>query len=144
MRLAQFLRQAGTAATTLHRTPTQRAMDAARAEHDAWTRKAQLGVAYYTLLPNALLASSGKASHSSYVFDKRVNWGPHTGQLISSTGSPSWALWLQNGPLTLLPQWTHREEHQRLEDLDASHQEELQRRLEAEFPAYVELVLAAA
>jgi hypothetical protein len=121
MRLREFLSGAATAATQIHRSPSQRALDAARREHDEWARTAKLGTPYYTVLPTLGedLLKAGRinaVSHTSYTFDKRANWGVYTGQLMAGQ-TPSWSIWRQNGPLTLEQKWTHADQRRRDEEI---------------------------
>ncbi|MEU6233842.1 hypothetical protein [Kitasatospora sp. NPDC047058] len=141
MRFGQFLSGAAHAAANIHRTPTQRAVDAARREHDEWARTAQLGVTYYSMMPTLTMVENGRSSHSSYVFDRRANWLPYTGQLMAGQ-TPSWAVWQQCGPLTEAPQWTHGQERGRLQELDDRMLADLQRQIARQYPATADLLAA--
>lgn len=79
-----------------------------RREHDEWMRTAELRVPYYTVRPTVEHRRDmphTRDLHAEYVFTRRGAFGLPN-QLIADWGSPSWRLWLENGPFTREPKPT--------------------------------------
>ncbi|MGW2371693.1 hypothetical protein [Kitasatospora sp. NPDC001683] len=106
MRLGEFLTRAGKAATSVHRSPSQRALDDMRREHNKWADTVKPGIRYYAALP--IRANI----HASFVFDRRSSFGPLAGQwLAAGSNSPSWSLWRECGPFILEPRFTQADQN---------------------------------
>ncbi|MCX4750931.1 hypothetical protein OG455_41355 [Kitasatospora sp. NBC_01287] len=122
-----------------------------RAEHDEFVRNAQIGVTYYTIKPYCQYDEQpGRPVHVTYTFTAHGR-GIRAGQLITDSGSGSWAIWYQNGPLTTtrLPTAVdHRDADDRaFGGAAAAAQQRVTAAVEAEmrrlYPASVDQLIAA-
>jgi hypothetical protein len=125
---------AGRIARIDDRMLSERALRAVRREHDIWANTVKKGTAYYTALPvrGMDLVHAGHISrpvHGAYVWDRRVSWGPQTGQWVTASNvTSSWDVWRQHGVLTTTRQWTQRDQ----DELDARRDAEVESGMGAE------------
>lgn len=111
-----------------------------RREHDAWMRTAQLHTPYYTVNPTVRHRNDlphTRDEHDVYVFTRRGAFGLPN-QLITASGSPSWRLWVENGPFTLTPKPTAASLREADERVEARNLAAMQQRVTADVMAELE------